>query len=76
MSRPRLRVTSPWFTRELTIDGTPQGFEETLTVPPGRHMVRFSCDGGAFQNDPRRIFKIVEYRVRQEAAAPLREISR
>lgn len=61
-----VRVTSPSFTRELTIDSQAGHFEESLTVPPGRQMVRFACDGKACNDDPRRIFKVEDYRVRQD----------
>jgi phosphoglycerol transferase len=58
-----VRISGPLLTKELTIDGQSGDLTETLTVPPGRHVLHFWCDGQPTGNDPRRIFKVTQFRI-------------
>jgi phosphoglycerol transferase len=40
-----LSIMGPLLTDALTLDEEGQGFARDIDVPPGRHVVRFHCDG-------------------------------
>jgi phosphoglycerol transferase len=41
----RLRVKSGFIENEVTLSKEPRAVEQIVTVPPGKHLIRFDCDG-------------------------------
>jgi phosphoglycerol transferase len=59
-----LRITSPLFALERIIDNQPRPIQETVTVPPGSHRIRLSCDGRRVEvpNDGRvMVFRLFDF---------------
>ena len=54
--------------REVTLHDNEGEIAETLTVPPGRHTLRFHCDAVPVGDNARRIFRVIDFKVR-----PLRD---
>jgi hypothetical protein len=45
-SRPcRLRIDSPFFEDEVALTATPVAYSRLVTLPPGRHVLQFRCNG-------------------------------
>jgi hypothetical protein len=61
-----LKIDSPLWTSETTINDRQGEIEQVLEVPPGRHTVNFSCDAAYFNDNARRVFRVVDFKVRPE----------
>jgi phosphoglycerol transferase len=64
----RLHISSPFFTEQLSISQARTNFLRTITIPPGRHAVRFDCDGRQVlaPNDFRvLIFRVENFKLRE-----------
>ncbi len=57
----RLRIDSPWFSRELEINATARPYSKKFTIPPGRHTIRFVSD--ARQVDAPGDFRTLVFRI-------------
>jgi phosphoglycerol transferase len=66
----RLRARGELFELDLELNGGPQVVERTVVVPPGRHVIRFTCDAPrlALPRSDRRelVFRVGAFRCREE----------
>jgi hypothetical protein len=68
----RLWIEGPLFSEELTLTSSPLGYARSLTVPPGRHVLQFSCEGPRAPDSSRgrpHVFCAGDFRL-EEAGGP------
>ncbi len=61
-----LQIDSPWLSEQLKINGAGQLFSRIVTIPAGRHVIRFSSDAGRINapSDPRvLVFRVTNFRL-------------
>jgi hypothetical protein len=58
-----LTIDGPLLRRNATISDHDGDIEETIDVPPGRHKMSFSCDARYFENNERRVFRVMDFKV-------------
>lgn len=69
-----LKIDGPLLRCQATIDSEQGEIEAVIEVPPGRHMVSFSCDAPAFENNARHVFRVIDFQIRsQESGVRNRE---
>jgi phosphoglycerol transferase len=73
----RLHISSPWFDDVIAVTATGQAYSKVFGVPPGRHVIRFECDGKRVEapGDPRTmVFRLHQFQLAGLAApeGPLR----
>ena len=61
-----LKIDGPLLLRSATIDQERGEIDAVVEVPPGRHVLRFSCDAAPWENNARRIFRVVDFTIRPE----------
>jgi phosphoglycerol transferase len=61
-----LRIDGPLWQGETTINDQHGEIGAVLDVPPGRHAVNFSCDAAYFDGNARRVFRVVDFKIRPE----------
>jgi phosphoglycerol transferase len=60
-----LTLEGPLISEKLKINLQPMDFSRTITIPPGRHVIRFTCDARRVEAplDPRvLVFKVLSFR--------------
>jgi phosphoglycerol transferase len=60
-----MQIDSPWFSEQLKINGAGQHFSRIVTIPAGRHVIRFSSDARRIKapSDPRvLVFRVMNFR--------------
>ncbi len=63
-----LRLDSPWFSEDLTVNAVGRFFSKTAVIPPGRHVIRFMCDAKKINapDDPRvLVFRVMNFRLKE-----------
>jgi len=61
-----LNIVSPIFTENLKINNSGYSYKKEITIPPGRHTVKFSCDANRVDapKDPRYlVFNIKNFQI-------------
>jgi phosphoglycerol transferase len=58
--------------REVRVHDKDGRAVETLVVPPGRHALRFDCDSAPVNGNARRIFRVIDFKVRPLAGEQAR----
>lgn len=61
-----IKLDSALWQQEATLTEKTSEIERVVEVPPGRHLVNFTCDAAPFQGNTRRIFCVVDFKVRPE----------
>ncbi len=62
-----LVLSGPLISEHVKVNSNPRFFSKTLSIPPGHHTVKFTCDARRVNapRDPRHIvFKVVNFRLR------------
>jgi len=61
-----LKIDSPWFSETMNINAAAQFFSKAVSIPPGRHVIRFVSDARRVNapGDPRvLVFKVGNFRL-------------
>jgi phosphoglycerol transferase len=73
----QLHMSSPWFDHVIAVTATGQAYSKVFALPPGRHVIRFQCNGKRVEapGDPRTmVFRVHQFQLTELAApeAPVR----
>jgi len=62
----RLHIASALFDSEVELTHGTGALQTSVTMPPGPHLVRFSCNARCAQDSQRKVFKVLSYQVQRQ----------